>query len=86
MGRGSRPPLGFGQGSGGLCHLSLHAATDLHFVWEMAAGASTDAVTTPPPPPCMWSELQPPNPRQGQNLVFSPPSSQLITRVCAQPY
>lgn len=63
------PPLGMARGVVALP--SRHAAADLHFVWEVAAGAGKDAATTLHLPACGKS-CSPSRPGPCGNLLSTP--------------
>lgn len=66
---GPPPPPGMARGVVALP--SRHAAADLHFVWEVAAGAGKDAATTLRLPACGKS-CSPSSPRSCGNLLSAP--------------
>lgn len=69
------PPLGMARGVVALP--SRHAAADLHFVWEVAAGAGKDAATTLQLPACGKS-CSPSRPGPCGHLLSTPSLAALL--------
>lgn len=71
------PPRPLGMARGVVALPSRHAAADLHFVWEVAAGAGKDAATTLHLPACGKS-CSPSSPGSCGDLLAAPSLATLL--------